>query len=45
MGISQSSARKFVTDSAGQKVGDLPERVEKKADGGSVGVYPKPFNW
>ncbi len=30
LGIKQSAAKKFVDDSAGQKVGKLPSRVKKR---------------
>ncbi len=36
-GFSQKAAKKFIADSHGQKVHDLPERVHRKAKGGSVG--------
>lgn len=45
-GIDPSFASKFIKDSHGQKVGNLPERVEHKAEGGRVFTMPpKPFRW
>jgi len=34
IGIPQKVAKKFIADSAGQKVGKLPDHVAKKAHGG-----------
>lgn len=47
LGIPQETAQKFVKDSAGQKVGRLPEHVAHKAEGGPVVSpgYPPMFRW
>ena len=39
-GHDPSFAKKFIADSAGQKVGNLPERVAKKAHGGRATAMP-----
>ena len=45
-GLSQSAAKKFIADSAGQKVSKLPEHVSKKAHGGRAFTQkPKPVGW
>lgn len=46
-GFAQAAAQKFVADSHGQRVRDLPEHVpQRKAAGGAVrGPYPPPFRW
>lgn len=43
LGLKQSVAKKFITDSGHQKVGKLPEHVQKKAQGGAV--CPKTTRW
>lgn len=42
-GLKPSTVHEFIDASHGQKVRDLPERVEHKAEGGSVG-RPQ-FRW
>lgn len=42
-GVPSSVAKKFVKDSHGQKIGDLPDHVEHKAEGGAV--EPRKFVW
>lgn len=45
-GISQKAARKFISDSAGQKLGNLPEHVPHKAHGGrAFTMKPKATGW
>ena len=43
-GIKPGVAAKFIADSHGQSLKNLPERVEAKAAGGAV-CAPKPFRW
>lgn len=43
VGVPQDTAKKFLADSHGQTVSNLPDRV-KKAEGGAVKV-PPPFRW
>lgn len=43
-GFDQKSAKKMVGEAHGQKVGKLPEHVERKAEGGAV-RSSKPFRW
>ena len=38
------AAQEFIDASHGQKVRDLPERVQHKAEGGRADC-PKPFRW
>ena len=43
---SKAVADKFVKDSHGQRVRDLPDHVPHHADGGRAeAVYPPPFRW
>lgn len=42
-GMPAKVARKFIADSHGQKIRDLPDRVEHKADGGDAKC--RPFRW
>lgn len=42
-GVKPSVSKEFVQSTHGQRVRDLPEHVEQKAQGGAV--YPRPFRW
>ena len=45
-GIDPTFAKKFIADSAGQKVSKLPERVAKKAHGGrAFTMKPRAVGW
>ena len=44
-GIKPSVAKEFVASTHGQRVRDLPERVQHKAEGGSITGYAPLFKW
>jgi hypothetical protein len=45
-GLKPGVAQKFIKDSHGEHVRDLPERIEHKADGGAVNTsHPRQFRW
>lgn len=45
-GLAPGATEKMLADSAGQRVRDLPERVQHHATGGEVSSeYPRRFRW
>lgn len=44
-GMTPAVAKHFADASHGERVRDLPERVEHKAEGGSTTAYAPMFRW
>lgn len=44
-GMTPAVARHFIEATHGEKVRDLPERVQRKAEGGTVTAYQPLFEW